>query len=156
MALSPSDPRGLARFDPFPEMTSLRDAMNQLLQSSFVSPGLVGGQTSLMAPPVDVSETENEYIVQSSLPGIKPDDVKISIHNNVLTIEGERKDEQKRKEGERVLFREHSYGKFSRAFSLPAAVDADRAQADFQHGMLRLTIPKTEAAKPKQIKIQAQ
>ena len=155
MALSPTDPQALARWDPFREMTSLREAMNQLLQSSFVSPGLLGGQTSGMAPGVEMSETENEYIVQASLPGIKPDDVNISIHNNVLSIEGERKEEQERKEGERVLFSEHRYGRFSRAFSLPAAVDADHAEAEFQHGMLRLTIPKAEAAKPKQIKIQA-
>jgi HSP20 family protein len=136
-------------------MTSLREAMNQLLQSSFVSPSLLGGTTSVVAPQVDMSETENEYIVQASLPGIKPEDVKISVHNNVLSIEGERKEEQERKEGERVLFRELSYGPFSRAFSLPAPVDADGARAEFQHGMLKLTIPKAEAAKPKQIKIQA-
>jgi HSP20 family protein len=134
-------------------MTSLRDAMNQLMESAFVGPGsLSGGEAASM--PIDLSENDNEFTVRASLPGFKPDDVKISIQNNVLTIEGERKDERQQKEGERNVFSEHRYGKVSRSFSFATPVDADHAQANFEHGVLTLTLPKTEAARPKQIRIQ--
>jgi HSP20 family protein len=151
MALSPFDPR----WDPFTEMTSLRDAMSRLMESAFISPGLTGGSDERLGVPVDLSENEDEYVIQASLPGIKPEDVKISVQNNVLTIEGERNDERQRKESERSLYREHHYGKFSRSFGLNSPIDAEHAQAQFEHGVLRLTIPKSEAAKPKQIPITA-
>lgn len=103
--------------------------------------------------PIDLSETDNEYTVRASLPGFKPEDVKISVQNNVLTIEGERKDERQRKEGERNIFNEHRYGKVSRSFSFATPVDSDHAEAHFEHGVLTLTLPKSEAARPKQIPI---
>jgi HSP20 family protein len=153
MAISPFDPFALTRWDPFPEMTSLRDAMNRLMESAFVSPATwPGGDTISM--PIDLFETDNEYTVHASLPGFKPEDVKISVQNNVLTIEGERKDGRERKEGERTVFSEHRYGKVARSFSFAQPVDADQAQARFEHGVLTLTLPKTEAARPKQIRIQ--
>lgn len=153
MALSPFDPMGLARWDPFSEMTSLRDAMAHLMESAFISPGLAAGTAEGMGIPVDLSENENEYIVQASLPGIKPEDVRISVQNNVLTIEGERRQEREQKEGERSVYSEHRYGKFARSFGFNSPVDADHSQANFDNGVLQLTIPKAEAAKPKQIRI---
>ena len=153
MALSPFDPMGLARWDPFTEMTSLRDAMSRLMESAFISPGLAAGTTDGMGVPVDLSENEDEYVVEASLPGIKPEDVRISVQNNVLTIEGERHDERERKEGERSVYQEHHYGKFSRSFGFNSPIDAEHARAQFEHGVLRLTVPKSEAAKPKQIPI---
>jgi HSP20 family protein len=152
MAISPLDPFALSRWDPFHEMTTLRDAMNRLMESAFVSPtGLSSGET--MPMPIDLSETDTEYTVHASLPGFKPEDVKVSVQNNVLTIEGERKYDREAKEGERNLISEHRYGKVSRSFSFATPVDADRAQANFEHGVLTLTLPKTEAARPKQIRI---
>ena len=153
MALSPFDPMGLARWDPFSEMTSLRDAMANLMESAFISPGLTSGTAEGMGIPVDLSENENEYVVQASLPGIKPEDVRISVQNNVLTIEGEHKQEREQKEGERSIYSERHYGSFSRSFGFNSPIDAEHAEAHFEHGVLRLTVPKTEAAKPKQIRI---
>jgi len=154
MAISPFDPFALSRWDPFREMTSLRDAMNQLMESAFVSPGTWSGSGEAMSMPIDLSETDSEYTVHASLPGFKPEDVKISVQNNVLTIEGERKYDRQPKEGERNLFSEHRYGKVARSFSFATPVDADGAKAQFEHGVLTLTLPKTEAARPKQIRIQ--
>lgn len=152
MAISPFDPFAVSRWDPFREMTSLRNAMNQLMESAFVSPtGVSGGET--MSMPIDLSETDSEYTVHASLPGFKPEDVKISVQNGVLTIEAERKYDRQPKEGERNIFSEHRYGKVSRSFSFTTPVDADHAQAHFEHGVLTLTLPKTEAARPKQIRI---
>ncbi len=153
MALSLFDPMGLSRWDPFSEMTSLRDAMSRLMESAFISPGVTAGTADSMGVPVDLWENENEYVVQASLPGIKPEDVRISVQNNVLTLEGERKDDRERKDGEHSLYREHRYGTFSRSFGFNSPIDADQAQAHFEHGVLRLTVPKSEAAKPKQIRI---
>jgi HSP20 family protein len=147
MALSPWDPR----WDPFPEMTSLRDAMNRLWETSFVPWSTASGQGGM--PALDVSETDDEYVVMASLPGVKPEDVKLSVQNNMLTIAGECCRDEERKEGERSLQRERRHGTFSRSISLPAAVDADRANAQFEHGCLRLTLPKAEAARPRQIPI---
>lgn len=154
MAISPFDPLAVSRWDPFSEMTSLHDAMNRLMESAFVSPGSTGGTAELMPVSMDVSETENEYIVQASLPGMHPDEVKISVVGNTLTLEGERKPRQGT-EGERPIFQEHRYGRFARSLTFNAPVDADKAQAHFEHGVLRLTVPKAEAARPKQIRIAA-
>ncbi len=154
MSLSPFDSLALARWDPFSETTSLRDALNRLVETSFVRPSAALVGTPLIVP-VDVSENENAYTVEASLPGMKPEEVNITVQENVLTISGERKERLERKEGDQVIYQEHRYGSFSRSFSLPVAVDADKAKAQFENGMLRLTIPKAEAARPKQIKIQA-
>jgi HSP20 family protein len=106
------------------------------------------------SPDLDVSETDGEYRVCASLPGMRPEDVKVSVQGNTVTIEGERKDEQERKEGERSLYSERRYGSFSRTFTLPTSVNTDQARAEFNHGELRLTLPKSEAARPKQIAVQ--
>jgi HSP20 family protein len=152
MAISPFDPLALSRWDPFSEMTSLRDAMSRLMESAFVSPTVGAGTADLLALPVDVWENENEYVVQATLPGKRPEDVKIAVQGNTLTIEGERKPREQR-EGERLIFGEHRYGRFARSFSFNAPVNADQAQARFENGVLHLTVPKTEAARPKQIRI---
>jgi len=109
---------------------------------------------SELSVPLDVHETDSEYRVEASLPGIKPEDVRISTNNNMVTIEGERKEAHERKEGERTTFTEHRYGSFSRSFTLPTAVNAEQAQAEFHDGVLCITLPKSEAARPRQIPIQ--
>jgi len=142
----------IERWDPFHEAISLRDAMNSLFQDSFVRPGGVPAQSGLTALPLDVSETENEFVVKASLPGIKPDDVHITVHGDTLTIRGESKVEEEKK-GEHWHLRERRSGVFQRSLSLSAPVDSDKAQAEFEHGVLTLTLPKSEAAKPRQIKV---
>ena len=142
----------IERWDPFHEAISLRDAVNSLFQDSFVRPGGMPAQSGLSALPLDVSETENEFVVKASLPGIKPDDVQITVHGDTLTIRGESKMEEERK-GEHWHIRERRSGVFQRSLSLSAPVDSDKAQADFEHGVLTLTLPKSESAKPRQIKV---
>ncbi|MBX6314284.1 MAG: Hsp20/alpha crystallin family protein [Isosphaeraceae bacterium] len=141
----------LERWDPFREAISLRDAMNSLLQESFIRPsGLMAG--GAIALPLDVCETENEFVVKASLPGVRPEDVQITVHGDTLTIRGEAKAEEEKK-GETWHLRERRFGPFQRTLSLTTPVDSDKAQAHFEHGVLTLTLPKAEAAKPKQIKI---
>jgi len=141
----------IERWDPFREAISLRDAMNSLLQESFVRPG-TGGQNNAFALPVDVSETENEFVVKASLPGVKPEDVQITVHGDTLTIRGESREVEDKK-GEHWHVRERRSGSFQRSMSLATPVDPDRSQAEFEHGVLTLTLPKSEAAKPRQIKV---
>src|SRR5579883_1944764 len=146
MALSPFDPLALDRWDPFREMSRMRETMNQMF----------GGQGTGSAAPavaVDIRETDGDYRIEASLPGVKPQDVRVSVDRNVVMIEGERKESHERREGERVTYSEHRQGHFARAFSLASPVDADKAQAEFHDGILCLTLPKSEAARPRQIPI---
>ncbi len=148
------------RWDPFRDVVSLSDAFGSLLRESFVRPGVVptgaapgtAGAAGIVALPLDVAETENEFVVRASLPGLAPDDVQITAHGDTLTIRGELKAEAE-KPGETWHLRERRTGAFQRTVALPAAIDADRAHAAFEHGVLTLTLPKAETAKPKQIRI---
>lgn len=142
----------IERWDPFREMVSLRDAMNSLLQESFVRPGGAVGGGNAAPLPLDVSETADEYVVRASLPGVKPEDVQITVHGDTLTIRGETKVEEERKDQTWHL-RERRFGTFQRSVSLGTPIDADRAEARHDHGVLTLTLPKSAAAKPKQIKV---
>ncbi len=141
----------IERWDPFREAVSLRDAMNSLLQESFVRPGVAAG-TGAMSLPLDISETENEFVVKASLPGVKPDDVQITVHGDTLTIRAETKAEEEKK-GETWHVRERRFGTFQRSVSLATPISADKASAQFEHGVLTLALPKAEEAKPKQIKV---
>jgi len=142
----------IERWDPFREAVSLRDAMNSLLQESFVRPGGMPAQAGYSTMPLDVSETENEFVVKAALPGVKPEDVQITVQGDTLTIRGESKAEEEKK-GEQWHLRERRFGSFQRSVSLPTPVNSDAAQAHFEHGVLTLTLPKSEAAKPRQIKV---
>jgi len=142
----------LDRWDPFREAVSLRDAMNTLLQESFVRPSGPSAPNGPATLPLDVSETEDAFMVKASLPGIKPEDVQITVHGDTLTIRGETKAEEEKK-GERWHLRERRFGSYQRSVALATPVDSDQAQAQFEHGVLTLTLPKSEAARPRQIKI---
>lgn len=104
------------------------------------------------APAVDIEETEGEYRLKAELPGLKKEDVKISVEDNVLTIAGERKEEKAEKH-RKVHRVERSYGSFSRSFSLPASIAADRVSASYKDGVLEIVVPKKEEAKPRQVEI---
>jgi len=104
------------------------------------------------APAVDIYETEHELVVKADLPDIKPEELDIRVENNILTIRGERKFEKKVNESN-YLRVERAYGSFSRSFSLANTVNAEAIKADYKNGVLALTIPKREEAKPKQIKV---
>ncbi len=107
-------------------------------------------------PVVDVHETEDELILQAELPGLKTDDVSLSVENGVLTISGEKKQEvEEGKEGTEYHLVERRYGHFERRFTLPRSVDSQRVGADFTDGILRITLPKAETAKPRRIEIKS-
>jgi HSP20 family protein len=110
----------------------------------------------LRAPEADVMETENEIRVMIEMPGMRPDDIEIGLENNVLTISGE-KQEESRQQGDRATWHvsERRYGQFSRSFLLPRDVEHDRIQADFDNGVLTVSIPKSERARRRRIEIRS-
>lgn len=141
----------LERREPFYGLSSVDSQFSRMLNDFFGRPGSESNLTS-WAPAVDIFETEHELVVKADLPDVKPEDLDIRVENNLLTIRGERKFEKKvdQKDYLRV---ERSYGSFSRSFSLANTVNADAIKADYQNGVLTLTLPKREEAKPKQIKV---
>lgn len=145
--------RGLST-DPFRELFDLQRDINQLFDESYAAPR---EDVALKAwtPAVDVYEDENSFLIKLELPEVNKDDVKVSLNENTLSISGERRveNEQKRENYHRV---ERSYGQFYRSFTLPPNVDAAAINAQFKDGMLRLTLPKKEEAKPKQIDVKVQ
>jgi HSP20 family protein len=147
----------LTHWDPLRGSVSLREAMDRLFEDSFVRPfsrwPLLEGDGRSLA--LDLSETAENFVVEASLPGFDADDVDISIVGNSLTIKGEKKQEEEQEEKGKYHLRERRYGAFQRTITLPADVDADAADAIFENGELRLTLPKTEAAKPRRIELRA-
>ncbi len=145
----------IIRRDPFFEFTSLRDRMNQLFNQSFgfEGPGLEQPLTETnFLPPVDISEDEHNIVLHAEIPGVKPDDLNVTLENNVLTITGNRKfEEEKKKENFHRI--ERRYGRFTRSFTLPAIMDAENVNAVFENGILSVTLPRKAEFKPKQITI---
>jgi HSP20 family protein len=146
----------ITRFDPLGEMVSLRSAMDRLFEDSFVSPltwRTMNGSDG-MTPPMDVHETPDELVVNVALPGVKSDDVEITITGQTLNLRGEFKaDEQITRE--QYLYRERRFGSFNRTLQLPVRVEGDRTEASFEDGVLTLHVPKAEEVKPRQIRISA-
>ena len=143
----------LIRWEPFREMMSLRDAIDRLFEESFVRParGWITSEVGLRVP-VDMTETDENLIIKADLPGLKAEDVDVSITGDTLTIKGEYEAEEEGEKGS-VHFKERCYGKFQRAVRLPSGVDSEAAEANFEDGVLTLTLPKTAEAKPKQIPV---
>ena len=140
-------------WDPFRDSMSLSDAMNRLFAESFVRPASTwGGNGHGYWFPIDIEETDNEYVVKASLPGYRPEDVNITTSGDTLTISGEYKGEEEHKESN-YLLRERRFGSFSRTITLPVPFDSNQANARYEHGELVLTLPKAEEVRPRQIKI---
>ncbi|MBA3779363.1 MAG: Hsp20/alpha crystallin family protein [Chloroflexi bacterium] len=144
----------IRRTSPLGELMSLRQAMDRLFEDSFVRPhtwaGGQGGEVQTL--PLDVRMTPDELVVTAALPGVKPDDVDVTVNGDTLTISGTTADEQRGDE-EGYLYQEIRRGSFTRTVTLPADVRADQATARFENGMLTLSIPKAEEAKPRHIRI---
>lgn len=137
------------RYEPFREMVPLFQAMDRLFDNSFVRPASMLADASV---PVDVEETDSAYVLTASLPGWRPEDVNVTFQNGTVTIEGQHREENGDKE--RVYhLRERRISSFRRTISFPQMVDADRADASYEHGILTLTLPKAESAKPRRIQI---
>ena len=145
----------IERHDPFGRMMSLRQMMDRLMEDAFIMPrerGRATGEGGGLA--IDLYEEGDNFVVEAQLPGVKPEDIDINVENGVLTIRGETKSEQQRTERNYVI-REQRSGRFSRSIRLPETADPDASQATFDHGVLRLTLPKSERARPRRIPIQS-
>ncbi len=146
----------LIRWQPFSDVVTLRQAMDRLFDDSFVRPARFAGLFGEGAEkPIDMYQTDEEVVVKASVPGVKPEQVDVTITGDTLTIKGETKTEEEVKK-ENYFRKERSYGAFSRSILLPSSLQTDKAEASFENGVLTLTIPKAEESKPKQIKIKPQ
>lgn len=141
-------------YDPWTGMLSLREAMNQLLEESVVTASPARGSAGAVAMPLDMYETPDALVARTSMPGVRPDDIDITVTGNQLTIRGEIR-EHAAGEQARYHQREHRHGSFARSLTLPVEVQPDKVEATFEHGILTLTMPKAERMRPKQIKINA-
>jgi len=142
----------LMRWDPFTAVEPLSDAMDRLFPGSLLPAwrrGLSGVDAAL-----DMYETDDAVVVKASVPGVKPEDVEVSVVGDTLTIRGEIKADEKVENGQ-YLCRELARGRFARSVSLPGLVQADKAKAEFENGILTIQVPKAEEAKPKVIKVKS-
>lgn len=142
----------LTRWEPAREMMTLREAMDRLFDDAFTRPINMGVVSGL--PAIDLYQTNDEVVLKAALPGLKADDVQITVTADVLTLRGEFKQESEKKEATYHV-REQRYGSFERSVMLPTDVQTDKAKADFENGILTITLPKAEAVKPKSISIKA-
>lgn len=141
----------VVRFDPFRDITSLRDEMNRLF-SRTVGDGVSSG--SAWTPAVDIFDTEDAIVLKAELPGLATGDIDIEIDDNVLTLKGERRFQETVDEG-RFYRLERAYGHFQRSVTLPQGVKADEISADFDNGVLTVRVPKADEVKPRKISIAA-
>ena len=144
----------LIRWEPFRDIYSLQDRMNRLFGDLSHRPGATdeGLTSGAWTPQVDVYETAESIVLKADLPGMSQNDVEISVEGNTLTVKGERKFEKEVNEKDYYRM-ERSYGTFTRSFTLPPTVDSDKIDAAFAQGVLKITLPKREESKPKQIKV---
>ncbi len=143
----------LIRWEPAREMMTLREAMDRLFDDAFTRPLSLSGN-AWAVPAVDMYQTDNEVVVKAALPGIKSDDVQINVTGEVLTIKGEARQKEEVKE-KAYHIREQRWGMFERSIVLPTEVVADKAKAEFENGVLTITLPKAEEVKPKTITIKS-
>jgi len=145
----------LVRWEPFRDLISLRQAMDRLFEESFIRPR-VGWLAPLGAGAlaVDIYETDQDVVVKTSMPGVKAEDLDITITGDTLTVKGETKTEEK-VEKANYIRQERRYGAFCRSLTLPTTIVAEKAKAEFENGVLTLTLPKAEEVKPKTIKVKA-
>jgi HSP20 family protein len=142
----------LTRWEPFREFSTLQDRMNRLFRETQGNSQDESLTSSSFAPAVDVYEDEHNVALKIEVPGIDEKDIDVRIENNTLTVQGERKIEKEEKE-QNYRRVERQYGGFTRTFNLPPTVDAEKVQADYDKGVLKITLPKKAEAKPKQIKV---
>lgn len=148
--------RGLRILDPWRDFGSLQERINRMfddtMRALYPQEGEEFGRGAWM-PAVDIRETEDGYIVKADLPGLKKEDIQIDLKDSTLTLKGEKKFEEKVSK-DNYIRTERAYGTFVRSFTLPHNVDAEKIKASYKDGVLELTLPKKEEAKPKQIKVE--
>jgi len=141
------------RWDPLTHLSTLRNEIDRLFESPFA--GWSEGLQPFMSgwsPALDLHEDKDNSFVRAELPGMKKEDIEISLHEGVLTLSGERK-EEKKQDGAEIHRSERFVGRFQRTLTLPSPVDVDKVKATYEEGILTVTLPKSEAAKPKQIQV---
>jgi HSP20 family protein len=142
----------IVRWEPFRDLLSLQERMNRMFDESYRGRGTEDWMGGAWAPAVDIYEHNGNIVLQAELPGLDPKDVDVRVENNVLTLRGQRKvDETVNKDNYHRV--ERLYGSFTRSFTLPSQIDTEKIQANYKDGVLRLTLPTKEEAKPKQIAI---
>src|SRR6202047_4778746 len=134
----------------FDQLTNMRDELDRVFESSFGSIFRPLGSLNRWNPAVDVYQDKEQFTVYAELPGLKKEEIEISLHDDTLTISGERKREEST---EQEFLTERSYGKFQRSLTLPSAVDAEAVKANYKNGLLQVVLPKAEQTKPKQIEV---
>ena len=144
----------LVRWNPLREMNSLQHRLNHLLADSFFQPTQSEDELSLGTwhPVVDMYDEGDRIVIKAELPGMEKKEISVDVKDRVLTLSGERNYDNEVKE-ENYYRRERAYGKFQRAFSLPAEVDSDNIKADFKGGLLKIEVPKPEKQNPKEITV---
>jgi len=142
--------RYMTRWEPLRDLMSLQSEMNRLLDT--LQPGDIASGDGAWAPVLDLAEQDDSFVIEVDLPGVRPEDVDVTLDQNLLTVRGERKTSSVLT-NENVRRSERRYGSFLRTISLPAHVDAEGIQADFEDGVLHITVPKAEQAKPRKIKV---
>ncbi len=143
----------LVRWDPVREIRTLQNLMDRLFEETWAPMERTGTIEGLaLVPRVDMYETDDEVVVKATIPGVKPEDLEITVTGNVLTIKGEVKEEKEEKDVN-FIRKERLFGTFRRDLTLPVDVDVDKAKAEFENGILTLHLPKVETAKPKRLEV---
>ena len=142
----------IVRWEPMREMITLREAMDRLFDDAFTRPLSI--TPGWQVPAIDMYQTDNEVVIEAAVPGMKASDVQISVTGDVLTLRGEIKQSNKVDE-DSYHIREKRYGMFERRIMLPTEVEADKAKAEFENGILTITLPKAEEVRPKTITVKA-
>jgi HSP20 family protein len=141
----------LIRWNPLHEALSLQEQMNQLFGGTLLRSD--DARQGLWNPAVDVFEEDDKLVIKAELPGIDKKDISVDLQNGMLTLKGERRHESEEKNGRNFYRREMSYGTFMRSFSIPQDVETDKVKAEYLNGVLTIEVPKPEARKPKQIRV---
>ncbi|RKY32546.1 MAG: Hsp20/alpha crystallin family protein [Candidatus Omnitrophota bacterium] len=141
-------------WDPYRDLEAIQNEMNRMFDSSLVKWGDrdVGLLEGAWSPAIDIYDSKDNCLVKADIPGMKKDEIEVSVHGDTLIIKGEKKQEKETKEKD-FIRTERFYGAFNRAIRLPAAVDAAKVSASYKNGVLELVLPKKEESKPKQLKI---
>jgi HSP20 family protein len=145
----------LVRWQPMNDLVSLREAMDRLFEDSWVTPRTWTAMSNWTEPTLDIYETRDHVVVRAAIPGYKPEEVEITVTGNVLSLQGQTREETEDKD-KNYLRRETRLGSFTRTIELPSGLQSDKADAKFENGMLTISLPKAEEVKPKSIKVRAQ
>lgn len=144
----------LVRWSPMRGILELQEEMDRLFSNLlFDLPPVRYYDGGVWNPRVDISETEDEFVITAEIPGAKKEDLKVTVKDNVLTLQGEKRQEKETKEADYHVV-ERRFGSFLRSFTLPAGIEPDKIKARYEDGILRVTLPKSEEVKPKEIKVE--